>query len=304
MKRKAIQLANQTIVVSLPSKWVKQEGIKKGDDIDVQEKGKDLVISTDSSINEKIEGEVNLINDSEITIGVLVGNLCSSGFDRIKINYNNEKQYNILQNILRDKIIGFDVIKTEKNYCIIENITEPSENQFDNILRKLFQNIEELFELTAKRLEGNNENTKLFYEVEDRIFKYESFCRRVIAKRRLPVKNTEMLLNFIMVLINAQRELYHLNKFLENNKISVYSKELKKLLKDAYSMFGILKECFFNRKIEPLGRIHETENRIIKENLYPLLEKNNKKENVLVYHMGVCMRQLHLAASPLIGFIL
>ena len=44
MKRKAIQLASQTIVVSLPAKWVRQQGIKKGDEIDVEERGKELVI--------------------------------------------------------------------------------------------------------------------------------------------------------------------------------------------------------------------------------------------------------------------
>ena len=44
MKRKAIQLANQTLVISMPSKWVKEQGIKKGDEIDVEEKGKRLMI--------------------------------------------------------------------------------------------------------------------------------------------------------------------------------------------------------------------------------------------------------------------
>ena len=37
MKRNVIQLAGKTLVVSLPSKWVKLNSVKKGDELNVLE---------------------------------------------------------------------------------------------------------------------------------------------------------------------------------------------------------------------------------------------------------------------------
>ncbi|MCG2718692.1 MAG: AbrB/MazE/SpoVT family DNA-binding domain-containing protein, partial [Nanoarchaeota archaeon] len=48
MKRKLIQMAGKTMVVSLPSPWIKKYGLKKGEEIDLEEKGKNILIKIDS----------------------------------------------------------------------------------------------------------------------------------------------------------------------------------------------------------------------------------------------------------------
>lgn len=45
MRRKVIQLAGKTLVVSLPSKWVKKTVVNKGDELEITENGHSLVIS-------------------------------------------------------------------------------------------------------------------------------------------------------------------------------------------------------------------------------------------------------------------
>jgi len=46
MKRKIIQTAGKTMVVSLPSAWVKKYGIKKGEEVEVEERGAEISVST------------------------------------------------------------------------------------------------------------------------------------------------------------------------------------------------------------------------------------------------------------------
>ena len=48
MKRKVIQLAGKTLVVSLPHLWVKKHGVKKGHDMELQEKGTNILLSIQS----------------------------------------------------------------------------------------------------------------------------------------------------------------------------------------------------------------------------------------------------------------
>ena len=42
MKRKVIKLGRATLVASLPSRWVNANNIEPGDEIDLEERGKNL----------------------------------------------------------------------------------------------------------------------------------------------------------------------------------------------------------------------------------------------------------------------
>ncbi len=304
MKRKAIQLANQTLVVSLPSKWVKEQGIKKGDEIDIEETKNGLIISRNSSAKDKKETEMNLINNSETTMGLSIGNLYWSGFDKIKINFNNfkEKQYELFKQKIKSRMIGFEITKIGEDYCIIEKIAEPSEEQFENVLRKLFLSIDELFEFTELELKKKKGNLGNYEEIEQRIFKYDNFCRRVTQKNRL--KNYEMCLNFIACLWNSQREIYYLNKFLEKNKEFKLLEDFLDLIGYCRSFLKMIESSFFNKKVELLGEIHELEPNIINEKVYNLFKKSTKNENIVLFRLSSCIRQLHLTTCPLMGFIL
>ena len=45
MRRKVIKQGPSTLMVSLPSKWVKNKNIKRGDEINLFEQGEDIIIS-------------------------------------------------------------------------------------------------------------------------------------------------------------------------------------------------------------------------------------------------------------------
>jgi len=53
MRRKVIQIADSTQLVSLPRKWALKHGIKKGDELNIEEKGSELLVSVE-------KGEVKL----------------------------------------------------------------------------------------------------------------------------------------------------------------------------------------------------------------------------------------------------
>ena len=49
MRRKVIQIADSTQLVSLPRKWAQNYGIKKGDELEVTEHGNRVMISVDKN---------------------------------------------------------------------------------------------------------------------------------------------------------------------------------------------------------------------------------------------------------------
>ena len=49
IKRKVIQIANSTQLISLPRKWSQQYGINKGDEVNVDEQRSKIIISIEKA---------------------------------------------------------------------------------------------------------------------------------------------------------------------------------------------------------------------------------------------------------------
>ena len=295
MRRKLVKQGAATLMVSLPSKWAKENGLIKGSEVEVEAVDNNLVISS-KEIDTKLETEVQLTNLSESSIRTIITNTYRGGFDKIKVYFEEEKQFDILSEIIKNNLIGFEIIKKESNYCIVENITEPSEDQFNNILQKIFLNINSLFEVTKKRF-NKEKYIEDYNEIEDRIKKYDGFCRRVIFKKKIFSHESEFLWTFLHLLIHAQREIYLLNKALDNHKILVKNYDYLDKVKELYDL---LIEAYSEKSLEKIEKIHELEKKYIYSDFYNLIQKNSK-ENIILYHLASALRKFYLASSPFIG---
>src|SRR4030043_2126626 len=242
MKRKLVKQGAATMMISLPSKWIKANSLEKGDEIDLENLGKNLVISIKSP-EKKLETSIKLTSLTESSIRTLITNTYRESYDKINVEFENNEQFKILKRVIETRLIGFEITKKQQKSCTVENITEPSPDQFDNLLNKIFLNIEELFEITKKRL--NDEEAEDFEEVADRIQKYDNFCRRIIVKRKLVEKNSEMFWSFLSSIIRAYRELYYLNKATDK-KIKV-SEKTKELLQDSEEVFSMIIKAYKNK---------------------------------------------------------
>ena len=300
MKRKIIKLGNSTLVTSLPSKWIKRLQIKPGSELQIEEQGNNLIVSPDVELR-KSETSITLTKMTESSIRTIITNTYRLGYDRIKVSYSDQKYYSVINKTVKSRLIGFDIITKEKNSCIIENITEPSLEQFDNLLEKLIFNIGELLNLTKERLTGK---TPLFdyKEIEEKIQQYDNFCKRVVSKKQLESKSYELFWLFLTTLVHGQREIYHLNTLIEKKPINASPKTLI-LLEECITMYDLIKRAYFKKNLALLEEAHEYEKKIIYEQAYKFLQKSSK-ENTIIYHITSAVRQFYLSTSPLMGLIL
>lgn len=286
-------------MVSLPSKWLKEHGLGKGDELDLELMDDNLVLSSEK-YGIKNETEITLHDLEESSIRTLITNTYRKGYDKIKVKFDSPNQFNVLDDVIRSRLIGFDIVKKEKNSCIVENITEPAPDQFENILSKVFLNIETIFDITKERFEGKipEEN---FNDVETRIMQYDNFCRRVISKRSFIKHKKEFFWSYLHLLDHGHRELYHLNKVLTNIKIS---KQIIDLLEDTKKMFELTKKAYLNKDTKALSEMHTLNKDAFYNKGYKILEKTKSKENIIVYHLLASLRKFFQTNSPLSGLIL
>src|SRR3989344_1846924 len=111
MKRKAIQLANQTIVVSLPAKWVRQQGIKKGDEIDLEEKGNQLIVAFKIIDKKEERAEIDVSNWNDRLIRLVLSGLNKKGFDEIVVKYDKSSTAKTLEELIKNLFTGFAIVE-------------------------------------------------------------------------------------------------------------------------------------------------------------------------------------------------
>ncbi len=90
MKRRVIQIANSTQLISLPRKWTLQFGIKKGDELEVEEKGNKIEVSTEKSRDiEKVVLDVSDLDRSSLIYYLRAA--YRRGFDMVEVRFNLPK---------------------------------------------------------------------------------------------------------------------------------------------------------------------------------------------------------------------
>lgn len=184
MKRKVIQLAGKTLVVSLPSKWTRRYGVCKGDEVEVEERGRQIVLSTDSeSENERISIDVSGLDD-EVVRRWLLPSLHKSGYDEIEIKYDNDSFLKTIQETISNTFIGFAVVEQTRTRCVIRIVAREQEKEFDTLLRRAFLVTKSLGESIADYLrDGRLKELKDLLSLEQTNNQLTNFCERILNKK-------------------------------------------------------------------------------------------------------------------------
>ena len=295
MRRKLVKQGSATMMISLPAEWVRSHGLDKGDEIIIDKKQGNLIISLEPT-KIKRETSLNIKTTEEPLIRTIITNTYRLGYDTITINFSDKKTFEIIENLVENNLIGFEVISSDDSSCVIENITEPSKEQFNNIFSKILLNIDALFEFSEKTLSGEKEVFKKIEKTEKQITALDNFCRRVMVKDQ-GFTNAQLHWSFHTALTHGQRDLYNLLEHLNKNKIKPDPETLK-LLKNCKDLYTLIKQAYLKKDPSVLEKIHETHN---KQNLSLLTKSSNP---VIAYYLLSSIRNFYLSYSPLSGILI
>jgi antitoxin component of MazEF toxin-antitoxin module len=134
MERKIISLAN-SLVVSLPQKYVQKEGIKKGEIIDVIEKDSSLLITPIRSHAKKTR-VIRLNNATLKQAKRMLDAAYKTGCKSSRILCTLQQQ-TVLEDYARG-FLGTIIIESTKGEFTWEGIIEVGEDEFHKIIRQVF----------------------------------------------------------------------------------------------------------------------------------------------------------------------
>ncbi len=283
-------------MISIPAKWAKDNNLDKGAEIDLEIENNNLIVKSEEKKSEKI-ARLKISTGAESSIRTMITNAYRLGYSKLIITFNNEQELKFIKKSTKINLLGFEITDIKENTCTIENITEPSNEHVEKIFLKVLFSISELLKSTKEQLQGL-ERKEYINELEEKIYQYDNFVRRTHSLSK--EEDTPIKWIFHSQLIHAQREVFFLAKFVEENKIKV-SKEIIKLYEELEKIYENLKQGYLKNDLKRLEEIHQMEKEIILIETYKLFEKTKGKENIIIHRIASAVRKFYLSASPLIG---
>jgi len=288
MKRKVIQIADSTQLVSLPRKWAISHNIKKGDELDVKEEGNKIIISSEKGIElASVEIDVSSLDRTSILYYIEI--LYRIGYDEIVVKFTNpetehyrlnkkEKVISII-NYISSRLIGMEVIQQKENFALLKSLQTISPKEFDTVIRRIFILLKDASEdIISEIKKGDFLSLETIEEKHDSIAKFISYGMRVLNKVGTGDKRNTYILFHILNQIDkitdiikySSREIIEKKRKVSKDAISILEKiDLSiKWYAEFFFKFDTskIKDIYFNRDTV-IKKIREKENKLIPEDL-------------------------------------
>ncbi len=272
MRRKIVQHGQSTLTLSLPSKWVKKNNVKKGQHLDVNVSEKGLFISLDKAKYSEIE--LNLSDEKEWYVHRILSHMYTFGFDEIKVNYSNKKQLHLIRNSLKE-LNGFEVVESKPNYCKIKSVTSIDSAEFDDTIKRVFWQILSQFDYFIDDINKNNySNCEESKEIHRVVIKLINLSKRLINKNILFGRvSSKYAYNLLTGLLNISRAITYAYDYSKNNNCEFTEDEedlIKKIRKFFFSLIG----AYQNRDMVKVKSFLDEREMIIEDSLNVLKDKN------------------------------
>jgi hypothetical protein len=288
MKRKIIELGHNCMVMSLPIKWVKNNNLKKTDELIVNEENDRLIIILGNDKRLKKEVRLTLPIEEETAIRMLLIGAYRSGYDRIITQYLGD--INLVNDIIDKNMVGFELVKNKDKQLIIESVAEPDYNNFENLMQKQFFMILEMIDNIEK------EELKAFsYKVQ----KYDNFLKRCISKKIINIESETNFWQFLSQLTRVSRACYYFNKFIYEKKIKLAKKDFE-LIRESRDMLEMLQKAYLTRDLNILVNIHKQKKDLVHDKL---LEKMRHEDPRTICFILQIVENIYYSTSSLAGII-
>lgn len=278
MKRKVVLHGPSTLTISLPTSWVKKFDVKKGDELDIEEYGKELRINTESTSFEKKQidiGNLERVGRSYITSSY------RQGYDEIDFTYEDNKYIETIQDMIAKEITGFEIIRQYNNHCVIKDLTGHSKDEFNIALRRIWLLLLDLSNESLLAIKKNSlTSLKNIKMIDYSINKFSNYCLRVLIKKgRYDFKKTPVYYHFVKVLEEIGDQYRDLCTFHSDNLKNI-DENLIELFKKVNSHLNSIYELFYKydkQKIEDL----------FKENITINIKISNSKDKIAIYLFSI-----------------
>ncbi len=286
MKRKLVKHGAVTLMVSLPAKWIKAQGLVDKDEVIVRERGDEILIRSQtksSSIS------IDVKSNDEHHISWLIRDAYLKGYTEMVLNFSKTPRLQQLNTIV-NFFTGLEIVENHGNKIKIKNFVQDDNSQFDNLVVKLFQIVKVMID-EVKR-EWDQIDIKNFYSTRMMSYRLRDHCLRM---SRSMEDNFEYY-SFLWELQNVANKVYYMAGYISKHNI-----KKSKLINSLDKIFNKIYEAYLKRDINTsynnLKSYHEELKKLSSANIRKLFDK---EDSVLAFHYSAIMVDLSIICNRII----
>ena len=156
--RKLIRFGKTSFVMSIPKAWVVKNNLKKGDLLALRETEGNIVLSPNIENDVVIEKKTEVdLSDSDPIIKRILHALYKTGYDEVKLKFDNPEVLETIQQSLHDEMIGFEIVEQGANYAHIHTVAGGLETEFNSMLRRTYLLLKSMLEGISEAIERSEE---------------------------------------------------------------------------------------------------------------------------------------------------
>ncbi len=291
MKRKLVKQGLRALTITLPASWVESHQLKPGDEIDLIEADKSLVISTK---------EKHIIKDIIVDVSGLLPRMADrfiarayqKGYDKIIVNFDDPDLMLAIKNKIPE-LMGFELLNIGKDSLEVQIISAELNLDFDTMLRRAFLILLDMGATCHDAWKKGDKKAleNIFYQDFD-VNKFAYFCLRTLNKSsKMMTFGSSILYYLIEELEDLGDEFKAIGTILAKNKPD---KDVLDIIAKLNELFRISYEFFYDPKKDKAVRAFKM-NQEIKSLIDSIVDKKNKDmikvliglelSNRIVYHL-------------------
>jgi len=179
MRRKVNLVGKNTLTVSIPTKWVRAQRLKKGDSLDVQLQGSELILRR----AERTPTRITLALDKERLAKRLIFAAYKSGVDELHLSYKPDPTINEILFGINDAAPGFEVVEQDEKSCTLKTVSEAGEEAYTTTYNRIFSVLRQQAEAVLQTVrEGRFETLPGFLIAEKTNNRLTTIARRLLNR--------------------------------------------------------------------------------------------------------------------------
>ncbi len=293
IRRRLINLAGSSFVVSLPKKWVKLHNLNKKDSVNLLVEDNKIIISPEENIK-GLSKEVDISSLDKHMIELVIVAYYRAGYSEIKLSFSNTtcsdlkfgrrvKIMKVVRSIV-SKLIGIEVVEQTAHSCLIKEVVSSDTSEFDNLLRRIFLLLLDYSNLSLSLLreskyEYNLEGFSVDFETAERLVNY---CLRLLRRSGYKVYDKAL---FLYSYLNVVEELLSDYHFLINSvkslKLSKSEKlRIRRILEKANNLVRGMYSLFYNFTFDEVNKLYTSRREVF--SAINKAKRSSKSKNTLL----------------------
>ena len=205
-KRKLISFGSSSYIISIPKAWIRENKLKKGDLISLEERKDEIILST-AMHNHQEEPSQAVINLEDKDLQLAKSEITSAylnNYDIIEIRGIKDKETTLAIKTLLRGLIGLEIIKQERGMICVKDLLNMNEISIETLIRRMDNIIRSMITDSIISLDENR--SEEIYERDEEINRLFFLIARTIRAatknnnlaKRMGLSSTDLLFTWFI----------------------------------------------------------------------------------------------------------